>query len=57
MARAIKGGTMGDKSRKSKQRNDKQKDVAKATVAREAKSKQDRQGKVVLKATTAKGKK
>jgi len=52
-----KGGTMGDKSRKSKQRNENQKNVAKATVAREAKSKQDRQGQVVPKAKTAKGKK
>jgi hypothetical protein len=48
---------MGDKSRKARQRNENQKDVAKATVAREAKSKQDRQVRVVLKATTAKGKK
>lgn len=47
---------MGDKSRKSKQRNENQKKVAKATVTKEAKSKQDRQSQV-LKATTKKGKK
>jgi len=44
---------MGDKSRKSKQRSEKQKKVAKATVVRDAKSKQDRQGQVLM-ATKAK---
>jgi hypothetical protein len=47
---------MGDKSRKSKQRNENQKKVAKATVARKAKSKQDRQGPVAKALTTKGGK-
>jgi hypothetical protein len=47
---------MGDKSKKSRQRSENQKKVAKATVTREAKSKQDRQGQV-RKATTTKVKK
>jgi hypothetical protein len=47
---------MSDKSPKSKQRSQKQKKIAKARVATEAKCKQDRQGQV-QKATTTKGKK
>jgi hypothetical protein len=41
MAAAIEGGTMGDKSPKSKQRDQKQKDAARAEGAAQAKSKQD----------------
>ena len=47
---------MSDKSPKSKQRSQSQKKIAKARIAAEAKSKQDRQGQVP-KATTPKGKK
>ena len=47
---------MSDKSPKSKQRSQNQKKIAKARVATQAKSKQDRQGQV-QKATTTKGKK
>jgi len=47
---------MSDKSPKSKQRGQKQKKIAKARVATQAKSKQDRQGQV-QKATTPKGEK
>jgi hypothetical protein len=46
---------MGDKSPKSKQRGQKQKDIAKAQGAAEAKSKQNSQSKAPP--TTAKGKK
>ena len=46
---------MGDKSPKSKQRGQKQKDLAKAEGAAEAKSKQDNRSQ--LPQTTAKGKK
>jgi hypothetical protein len=46
---------MSDKSPKSKQRNQKQKDIAKAKVAAQAKSIQDRQGEGQK--TTAKDKK
>jgi hypothetical protein len=45
---------MGDKSPKSKQRGQKQRDVAKARGAAEAKSKQDSQSRVPL--PTSKGK-
>ena len=47
---------MGDKSRKSKQRSQNQKNIAKARVATQAKSKQDRPGQV-QKATMTEGKK
>jgi len=47
---------MSDKSPKSKQRNQKQKKIAKETVARAAKSKQDSQGQL-QKATPKQGKK
>jgi hypothetical protein len=46
---------MGDKSPKSKQRDQKQKNAAKAEGAAQAKSKQDNQSHVPQ--TTAKGKK
>jgi hypothetical protein len=39
---------MGDRSPKSKQRDQKQKDFAKATGAAEAKSKQDKQSRAPL---------
>lgn len=48
-------GPMGDKSPKSKQRDQKQKDVAKAQDAARAKSKQDAFGQPA--APTVKGKK
>jgi hypothetical protein len=41
----MNGGSMGDKSPKSKQRSHQQKDTAKASIAAAAKSKQDSQSR------------
>ena len=46
---------MGDKSPKAKQRNEKQKDAAKATSATQAKAKQDSYGRPAAFAPKGKG--